>query len=107
MPKRKPSLYIFGWPSFVGGADTKLAHLMGLLHKDFVITMIPNKAELLDEKIWTRPMDKLGIKYCIFDQLPKKLSGLGLSLCNGCFFTDRIGHRAKERGLKIIWSSEM
>jgi hypothetical protein len=27
----KPKLFMFGWPSYLGGADTKLAHLLGLL----------------------------------------------------------------------------
>ena len=43
----KPAVYIFGWPSFVGGADTKLAHLIPLLSKDVDLTVIPNdKAHL-------------------------------------------------------------
>src|SRR5262249_24560180 len=47
------------------------------------------------------------IGYMMFDQLPRRLEGFGLALCNDMFFRDRIAHRAKEKGLKIIWSSEM
>ncbi|MDR3402006.1 MAG: glycosyltransferase [Chthoniobacter sp.] len=36
-----------------------------------------------------------------------RLSGCGLALCNDRFFVDNIAHRAKEKGLRIIWSSEM
>jgi hypothetical protein len=107
MAKRRQPLYIFGWPSFVGGADTKLAHLIGLLRDHFAITVVPNQGHALDEKVWIKYLQKHGAAFCTFDQLPKKLSGIGLSLCNGGFFPDKIAHRAKERGLRIIWSSEM
>jgi hypothetical protein len=107
MPKRRKPLYIFGWPSFLGGADTKLVHLLPLLRDKFEITVIPNKAELLAERVWTSYLKRLKIKYCIFEDLPKKVSGIGLSLCNGGFFPDGIAKRARDKGLKIIWSSEM
>jgi hypothetical protein len=41
------------------------------------------------------------------DRLPRRLEGFALSLCNDHFFTGGIAARAKERGLKVIWSSEM
>ncbi len=107
MPKRRKPLYIFGWPSFVGGADTKLVHLLPLLRDKFEITLIPNHAELFRETVWIRYLKGLKIKYCLFEDLPAKLSGIGFALCNGAFFPDRIAHRAREKGLKIIWSSEM
>lgn len=107
MSSPKTKLYIFAWPSFLGGADTKLAHLLPLIHEHFQITLVPNSEELLNETIWTRFLDKLGIRYCAFDALPAKLKGWGFSLCNSRFFSEKIAHRAKERGLKIVWSSEM
>ena len=39
--------------------------------------------------------------------LPRELHGLALALSNTRFFADKIAHRAKERGLRIVWSSEM
>jgi len=107
MATRRKPLYIFGWPSYVGGADTKLVHLLPLLTEKYEMTVVPNQADLMDQKVWTKYLDKLGIKYSILEQLPKKLSGLGLSLCNAGFFVDKIAHKAKAKGLKIIWSSEM
>jgi len=107
MPKRGRPLYIFGWPSHVGGADTKLVHLLPLLTDSFDVTVVPNFRDLMDEKEWTTYLTKLGIKYAVLDDLPKKLSGVGFSMCNGAFFIDKFAHAAKERGLKIIWSSEM
>lgn len=103
----KPKLYVFGWPSFVGGADTKLAHLLVLLHEHCDITVIPNENRHLHNKTRTRFLDKLGVRYDLLECLPAKLSGFALSLSNQCFFTHRIAHRAKERGLTLVWSSEM
>lgn len=107
MESNRPNLFIFGWPSFVGGADTKLAHLLLLLHQRFLITVVPNENRHLHNTTWTKSLEKRGIKYAMLERLPPKLNGLGLSMCNDCFFVQRIAHRAKERGLKIIWSSEM
>lgn len=106
-PLAKPKLFIFGWPSFVGGADTKLAHLLVLLHEHCDITVVPNEGRHIHNKTWTRFLEKLGVKYGLLDRLPAKLTGFGLSISNQCFFTHRIAHRAKERGLTIVWSSEM
>jgi hypothetical protein len=36
----KPRVYIFGWPGFVGGADTKLHHLLILLHECCELTVV-------------------------------------------------------------------
>ena len=37
--KPRPSLYLFNWPSNVGGADTKATHLLLLLHRDATVTI--------------------------------------------------------------------
>src|SRR5216683_1273866 len=103
----KPKLFFFGWPGFLGGADTKLAHLLVLLHENTEITVVPNENRHLHNKVWTRFLEKLGVKYTTFDKLPTKLDGFGLSMCNDCFFLHRIAHKAKEKGLRIVWSSEM
>ena len=103
----RPNLYIFGWPSFLGGADTKLAHLLILLHEHCDITVIPNENRHLHDRVWTRFLDRLGVKYTLLKDLPDKIEGAGLSMSNECFFTHRIAHRAKAKGLKMIWSSEM
>jgi len=104
---QRPNVFIFGWPSNLGGADTKLAHLLVLLHQDFQIKVIPNEAKYLADKPWTSSLDGLGISYGLFEEPPKRVDGFALAMCNDCFFSNRIAHRAKERGLKVIWSSEM
>src|SRR5437764_2042669 len=87
LKKRRPAVYVFGWPSFVGGADTKLAHLLRLLHGQLRITVIPNDPGQLEQRVWTRELDALGIRYSTLEQLPRRLTGFALSLCNDHFFT--------------------
>ena len=52
-------------------------------------------------------MDRLGVRYGLWRQMPRKLEGIALALCNGRFFKGGIAQKAKERGLTTIWSSEM
>jgi glycosyltransferase involved in cell wall biosynthesis len=100
-------LFFFGWPSHYGGADTKAAHLFRLLHRACRITVVPNWPEQLRQKDWTEYLDRLGIAYTTLDRLPARLEGVGLALCNDAFFRDGIARRARARGLKVVWSSEM
>ncbi len=106
-PTDGPAVYVFGWPSDVGGADTKLAHLIRLLGRHCRLTLVPNTAEELNDHRWRSACEQWGARCCLFDQLDPHLNGTGLALCNGRFFPDRIAHRAKERGLRILWSGEM
>lgn len=101
------NLYIFGWPSFLGGADTKMADLLELLYKDYNITVIPNFDHQLKEQNWTEYLDARQIKYCKESELDYKLSGIAIAFCNNFFFSDERHRRAIARGLKIVWSSEM
>lgn len=103
----KQNLYIFGWPSNLGGADTKLTHLLDLLYDVYNITLIPNFKEQLQQKEWLTFLNKYKINYCLIDDLPNKLEGIALSLCNDAFFKNKIHKTALLKGLKIVWSSEM
>jgi hypothetical protein len=38
--KNLPNLFLFGVPGRIGGAATKIAHLIKLLHQDFRITLV-------------------------------------------------------------------
>ena len=105
--KPRLSLYFFGWPSYVGGADTKLAHLLLLLHGHYDITVVPNTREQLGQADWRAWLAGLGVRAALLEELPEKLSGWAVSLCNGAFWTDGIGPEARRRGLKVAWSSEM
>ncbi len=105
--KSRPRLYCFNWPSNFGGADTKFVHLLLLLHRDFEITVCPNRREQLLQLGWRKFLKRLGVKAAMLDDLPQKLSGWALSLCNGGFWKDGLGVECKRRGLKVAWSSEM
>lgn len=91
----------------MGGADTKLAHLLLLLHKHVSFTVVPNVSAQLKETKWRQFLHGLGIRTALIGQLPTRQSGYALALSNQCFFTHGIARRAKECGLKVVWSSEM
>jgi hypothetical protein len=103
----KKNLYYFGWLSNLGGADTKIVHLIDLLHREYNITVIPNRDEQLQQKIWTQYLDERNVKYCSFESLPLKLTGIGFSFCNSKIFINKKIEIIKNKGLKFIWSSEM
>jgi hypothetical protein len=100
--RHKPGLFIFGWPGWVGGADTKLAHLIPLLCRDFSITVIPNRAELLRQQEWVDYLRRHGATCCSLAELGGKLDGAALAMCNARFFTDGLAAMAKERGLRVF-----
>lgn len=102
-----PPIYFFNWPSLVGGADTKFAHLLPLLRRVAEVTVVPNSAERLEEPEWKEWAESLGVNVCLLDQLPERLEGWAVSLCNADFFGKGIWYEVQRRGLKIAWSSEM
>lgn len=59
MKSERPFLYLLGWPGHLGGADTKLAHLLALLHQDLQITVVPNESRHLQSRVWLEFMDRL------------------------------------------------
>jgi glycosyltransferase involved in cell wall biosynthesis len=107
MIRNKPNLFIFGWPGFLGGADTKLAHLIPLLGAEFSITVVPNRAEFLRQQEWVDYLRRHGATCCSLANLGRKLDGTALVMCNARFFADGVAAMAKERGLVVAWSNEM
>jgi len=110
MPIKKdlPPLYVFQWISDLGGADTRLKELLILLAKDFAITCIPNDISRLNEKQNTDFLDHLGIKYCMPNNLPKRLSGFAYSNCNFRLFSEKERIQfIRASGLKFVWSNDM
>lgn len=101
-------LYVFQWPSFLGGADTKLAHTLKLWSTFMDITVIPNSDEHLSQKKWTDYLDNLKIKYCSFKDLQPRLEGQAISFCNPEYVGGRqIAKEVRKRGLRTIWGNEM
>jgi hypothetical protein len=60
MPRRKPHVYLFNWPSGLDGADTKAEHLLRLLKDAFEWTVVPNAAERLRERKAVQWLKSLG-----------------------------------------------
>ena len=50
--EQRPPLYLIGVPGRVGGASTKLFHLIRLLQRDYQITLVaPDIAVLKDKEV--------------------------------------------------------
>lgn len=101
------ALYIFGTPGELGGAATKITHLVRLLHQSFEITVVPSHISFRKDKQIQRKLHSLKVRYCMFNELPKKLTGVGLAICELQFFSSGLARRVKDRGLRLVWSNEM
>src|SRR2546426_3212145 len=101
------SLYLFGVPGPVGGAATKVAHLLRLLHRDFSITVVPPSAEFLKERDFRKQIEPYGVPARLLKELSKKLDGVGLGVCEQHSFTAGTARETKACGLKVVWSNEM
>ena len=103
----KVKLFWFNWPSHVGGADTKFVHLLPLLSGEYDITVVPNEARSIQSVEWTGYLDRCGVKYALFDDLPARLDGWAVALCNGPFLKTGTAAEMKRRGARLAWSNEM
>lgn len=102
-----PPLYFFGWPSPVGGADTKLEHLLPLLAGESDIVVVPNSPERLDDAEKRAWLEAHGVRSVLREALPQRLEGWAVALCNQDFFAKGIAWDMRRRGLRVAWSSEM
>jgi glycosyltransferase involved in cell wall biosynthesis len=102
-----PPLYVFGVPGNVGGASTKIAHLIRLLRDEFRVTVILPEIDWCKNKEVKRIVEGTGIHSVLLKNLPKKLDGVALGICDSNFFTCGRARALKERGLKVVWSNEM
>ena len=100
-------LVFFNWLSDMGGADTKLQHLLPLLARHWRVTLVPNRPEQLSDDHWTQWLDARGIKYCTAEDLPGRMDGWAVSFCNWAFFEKGLAGLARRKGLKIAWSNCM
>ena len=104
---RKPPLTLFGWPGALGGSETKLTALGKLLSREFAITWVPNDDAALRERSARAWIAAHGMKAARWDELPRRLSGWGVALCNIPFLTTGRVLEARGRGLRIAWGGEM
>ena len=101
------TLFLFGWPSRYGGADTKFTDLVRLLSGSYSITVIPNFPLQLDQRAWRDFFETLRVRCCTLAELPDRLEGIALAVGNDLFFQSGICKTARAKGLKIVWSVEM
>src|SRR5260370_22147407 len=101
------NLYLFGVPANIGGASTKMAHLIRLLHNDFKITVVVPEIGFLNDKKLKRLLEPYGVPALMLKDLPKKLEGVALAICNQHFFSSGAATEVKARGLPLVWSNEM
>lgn len=91
----------------LGGAATKIRHLLRLLHKEVDFTVI------LTHPCWRRNkqvmgfLKELNIPHCMVKDLPRRVSGAVLAICELQFFSSGVAQRLKDKGLRIVWSNEM
>ena len=100
-------LYICGVPGKIGGASTKIAHLIKLLHRDFAITVVLPQIGFCKDREVRQLTEPHGVRCVLVKDLPKQLEGVALALCELHFFTSGAAREAKARGLKLVWSNEM
>lgn len=91
----------------MGGADTKLAHLLRLLGPHYDITVVPNHPSQFAQPEWRAHIEACGAKASLMEDLPARLEGWAVSLCNEGFLKSGALVNVRRRGLKVAWSSEM
>jgi len=107
MARNLPNLYLFGVPGRSGGASTKIAHLIKLFHRDFNMTVVLPQIGWLKDKDVRQLTEPYGVRCALLKDLPKRLEGVALAICELHFFTSGTAREIKARGLKLIWSNEM
>jgi glycosyltransferase involved in cell wall biosynthesis len=100
-------VYFFGWPGRIGGADTKLDHLLPLLRSEFDLTVVPSCPVWLLDSVGKQRLRDLKIPCALLTELPGRLTGWAVALCNGEFLSSGTASEARRRGLRIAWSNEM
>jgi glycosyltransferase involved in cell wall biosynthesis len=100
-------LVFFNWPSALGGADTKVVHLLPMLADGYNITLVPNNSQRLKEPQWKAWSADHGFRTCEAKDLPRKMSGWGIGICNDQMFAGGLAGLARKRGLRTAWSNEM
>ena len=98
--QRRP-LFLFGAPGDVGGAATKIAHLIKLLRNDFSISVIAPEIRSLKDRAVRKYTEACAVKLCLLKDLPEQLDGVALAICGKDFFGSGAAAKLKARGLKL------
>ncbi|MBM3840631.1 MAG: hypothetical protein FJ398_22250 [Verrucomicrobia bacterium] len=99
-------LFLYGVPGKSGGAATKIRDLLRMLRGDFDITVVMDHAFLKEREVTTF-LDNLPIKYCSRKDVPEKVEGVALGVCELDFFISGTAAAIKKKGMKLVWSNEM
>jgi len=102
-----PCLYVIGTPGKLGGASTKLAHLLSLLINDYLITLVAPEVWVKKDRGVRQVLDQHGIGCKLLKELPASLEGTALGICDRDFFSSGRARELKTRGAKVVWSNEM
>ena len=103
----RPPIYIVGWPGRIGGASTKIAHLIRLLHQRFDLTVaLPQKQFIGDCEVRSLT-EPFGVRLIFWKSIAKHSEAVALVICDKEFFTTSRARFLKEQGLKVVWSNEM
>lgn len=100
-------LYIIGIPAKVGGAGTKLIDLVRILRHCFRISIVLTRKEWFQDRHVADCLKALEVPALFFDDLPARLSGTGLVICETDIFSSGRAVKIKEMGLKLCFSNDM
>jgi glycosyltransferase involved in cell wall biosynthesis len=105
--KHRPAVYLMGMPGRLGGAATKLVHLIRLLHEHFSLTLLASEMWILKDKEVRHVLEPFKLPCCLLKNLPKRIDGVCLAMCEPNFFISGNALELRNRGMKVVWSNEM
>ncbi len=103
----KEKLFIVGVPGTIGGASTKIRHLLVLLRDVYDITVVMLDQTWLKNKDIQRFCQKQGASVSLLKHLPSRCSGTALVVCEPDVFITGGAAAIKRRGLKLVFSNDM
>ena len=96
--KLKPPLYLLGWPAWVGGSEADACATAELLAGVFDVVWVPNAGAALAERSARGWLASRGMRAARWGDLPRRLAGVGLAMCNIPFLTEGRAAVAAGRG---------
>ncbi len=100
-------VYLYGVPGLVGGAATKIRHLILLLNEHVNVIVILPKGRSRKDRQLRQFLGAINVPLCVLQDLPAKATGTVLAVCEPQFFSGGVARNLKEKGLRIIWANEM
>jgi glycosyltransferase involved in cell wall biosynthesis len=104
---QRPPLFLWGVPGAIGGAATKISHLIRLLHNDFEIKLVAMEPWVQKDRTVRRVLEPFGILCLLAKSIPRGTGASALAICDKHFFVSGRARQLKELGLRVVWSNEM